>query len=266
MSSFLTHENDEVLEELEDFSDMRPEECLVPIHQKPRAAVIGVPLDLSKHPGLYARKWPDPPKPYVLLPAVEPRVRMADPPEGKVPEEAQKLADALLGAGFTIRLTYGVCGHDHRDPERGKCAACPTIAVRNAEGGMLKHVNPGKFCSGAGSNPTKIVTFEDKGKTKRQGVCPICNEPVRLTKTDKIFKHGPTCEGTGAYPGEIIPGKPLPPEESLAVRVKGFGAACWVDGKYDVGGVFENGQVVMMGIQEWKRRVKAAVERGVASA
>lgn len=259
-------QDEEILDPYEDFSDMRPEECLIPVGRKPKAVAIGVPLDMSKHPGLYARKWPEPPKPYVLPPAVEPRVRMADPPEGKVPDEAQKLADALSGAGFTVRLTYGVCGHDHRDPERGKCAACSVIAVRNAEGGMPKHTNPEKVCPGGGSDPTRIFEFEEKGKTKRQGICPICDEPVRLTKTDKIYKHGPTCEGTGAYPEKIIPGKPLPPEESLAVRVKGFGAACWVDGKYDEGGVIENGRIIRMGIQEWKRRVKAAVAAGAASA
>lgn len=255
--------SDDFLDPYDDFEDMRPEPILPPGRVK--AVSIGVPIDTAKHPNLYKRPVIGPRATGLEVPP-KPRVHMADPPPGSVPSEAQKSADALSGAGFEVRLTYGVCGHDHVEPERGKCAVCEYVGTLSVEGGLPKHVDPMKNCSGAGSDPTKIVMVEEKGKTKRQGVCSVCNELVRLTRTDKIFKHGPTCLGVGAAPEERIPGKPLPPEESLAVRVRGFGAACWVNGKYDLGGVVEGRQIVIVGVREWQRRVKQAVAGGGASA
>ena len=224
--------------------------------------VYGVPVDRSKHPDLYRRKAEK--ENFSALSSEEsPRVRMAEPPTGSVPREAQKSIDRFLRAGFVVRVTYGVCGHNHVGPDRGKCKTCEYVATPTIEQEMPKHIHSGRECTGRGEAPAKIIEFQEKGKTKRKGICPVCAESTTLSRTDKLMKHGPPCEGSGEAPREIVPGKPEPPEESIAVRVKGFGAAYWVNGAFEGAGIIENGVIRRVLVREWERHVKLAVAESV---
>lgn len=147
---------------------------------------------MNDHASAFKRTWPEPRKPYVIPEPIPPRVRMAEAPPEKIPDNAKRVARLLEEAGFPIRITYGVSGADQREPDRGKCGKCGRVASIKNDGNLRNH------------GPR--------------------NAP---------------CEGTDTEPVEIVLGRPLPPEESIAVRAPGFGAACWVDGSYEMGGYID---------------------------
>lgn len=235
----------------------------IPPSMREKPPVLGVPVDMSRHPGLFSRSWDGIGEtPYELPKPVIPRVRMAEVPEGKVPADAAKDAGILRAKGYELRFTYGVCGCDHREPDLGKCGTCGSTEGLISDGSVRKHIAPADNCSGKGLEPASVVTLSIKGKQVRRGVCPMCSEPNRLTSSGLVYAHGPVCDGSGCEPGSIVPGRELPPEETVALRVKRFGAAAWTDGKFDIGGVIaEDGgtrYVRMVKVTEWRRLVKAA--------
>lgn len=176
---------------MDDFEDMEPEEVQRPKYP-PKPASIGVPVNFDQHRNAFRRKWPEPPKPFVLPVPIPPRVRMAEAPPEKIPDNAKRVARMMEDAGYEVRITYGVSGADRAEPDRGKCGKCGKVTGIKNDGNLRSH------------GPRKAP-----------------------------------CEGTDTEPIQIIPGKPLPPEESIAVRVKRFGAACWIDGAYEMGGYID---------------------------
>jgi hypothetical protein len=146
---------------------------------------------------------------------IPPRVRMAEPPEGKVPGNAARVAALLSGAGFEVRITYGVSGADRFGPERG--------------------------------------------------ICPVCGKVSGLRKDGTIRVHGPVksrCESVDVQPDVTIPGEMLNPQESIAVRAKLFGAACWIDGSYEMGGYISDDRkrIIVCDWKEFYARVKQVCE------
>lgn len=155
----------------------------------PKPTPVALPVNTENVRNPFQRKWPEPPKPFVLPTPIPPRVRMAEPPPGTVPDNAEKVARMMREAGYEVRITYGVSGEDRNYPPRGRCGKCQRVSGIKNDGNLRSH------------GPRKAP-----------------------------------CEGTDTEPVEIVPGGVMPPEESIAVRVKRFGAACWVDGSYDMGG------------------------------
>ncbi len=212
--------------------------------------------DTPRHLDAFKRKWGAGPTKTAYVPPVAPRVHMAVPPPGKVPANAQRVAQRLSEAGFEVRLTYGVSGEDRFDPDRGVCGVCGKVVGIVAEGGLRSHLPKERVkCPGSGSIP------EEAKKSK--GKCLGCYKEKPLDENGKIKSHDVACNG--AEPIELIKGKALPPSESLAVRVKRFGAACWIDGAYEMGGVIEGKYIVLLGWAEFNAKVSEACERARGS-
>jgi hypothetical protein len=227
-----------------------------PVAMQPKPHPVGETVDFGKHPDAFRRTWPESNAEHVYVPPVAPRVRMVVPPPGKVPANAQRVAQRLSEAGFEVRLTYGVSGEDRFDPDRGVCGVCGKVVGIVAEGGLRSHLPKERVeCPGSGSIP------EEAKKSK--GKCLGCYKEKPLDENGKVKRHDVACNG--AEPIETIKGKALPPSESLAVRVKRFGAACWVDGAYEMGGIIEERHIILLGWAEFNAKVSEACERAGGS-
>ena len=227
-----------------------------PIGKKPKPEVLGVRVDEVQMWSAFRKNDAKAASASVQVPPRPPRVRMVAPPTGKVPANAQRLIQRLSEAGFEVHVTYGVSGKDRFDPDRGLCGVCDKIISIVAEGALRAHLPKERVqCPGSGSIPEEAK--------KNEGKCLGCHKKKTLDKDGTIKRHDIAC--TGIEPVSVTKGKPLPPSESLAIRVKKFGAACWIDGAYEMGGVIEGKRIVLLGWDEFSAKVSEACERARGS-